>query len=114
MAKMTNIGVVSATGVVGVELCKILVRHGYTDLSLCASDSSVGVEVVFESPDSEHFSYKMLQLNEDFFVGLDVVFFCSNNEISRKWIPIAVKNGSYVIDNSSEFRLNSEIPLIVP
>ncbi len=106
---MDTIGIVSATGVVGVELCQLLISNGYTKLSLCASDSSIGSEIVFKD-----FSYKYSKLNEDFFKGLNVVFFCSNNDISKKWIPVAIENGSYVIDNSSEFRLNEDVPLIIP
>jgi aspartate-semialdehyde dehydrogenase len=58
--------------------------------------------------------FKLLQLNEDFFDDLSVAFFCSNNDVSKKWIPVAIKKGVTVIDNSSQFRLDANVPLIIP
>ena len=111
---MAQIGIVSATGIVGIELLKILIKHGYPNLRICASDKSIGTIIKFDSDEYEYNEYQMIQLNKDFFDGLKIAFFCSNNDVSKKWIPIAIQEGVTVIDNSSEFRLNRDIPLIVP
>lgn len=109
-----NIGIVSATGLVGIELCKILVKHGYTNLFLCASDKNINTSVSYLNSKEQICEYTLLQLNNDFFNNLNIVFFCSNNDISKKWIPIALEKEIYIIDNSSEFRLHPKIPLIIP
>jgi aspartate-semialdehyde dehydrogenase len=100
-----KIGIVGATGMVGFELIKILLNNGYSDLQLCASDTSI---------DTNLYGYKLLKLDDIFFDLVHITFFCTENDISKKWIPVALSKNNYVIDNSSEFRMDKDVPLIVP
>lgn len=108
---MTNecIGIIGATGVVGKELFALLVSNGHTNLKLCASERSIGSEILNGDK-----SYVIEKLCESFFDNMSVAFFCSDNDISQTWGPMAINKGAIVIDNSSAFRLNIEIPLIIP
>jgi aspartate-semialdehyde dehydrogenase len=103
------LGIVGASGVVGHELLNILIKNGYYDIKICGSDASVGNKIVCGDI---VFCFELL--NYEFFNGLDVVFFCADNEISKKWIPVALHREILVIDNSSYFRMNKDVPLIIP
>jgi aspartate-semialdehyde dehydrogenase len=108
-----QIGIVGATGIVGSELLKLLVAYELTDIRVCASDASINKNICYDK-----YEYTLQKLDREFFLDLDVVFFCAENDISAKWIKYVLEDDTftkmYIIDNSSEFRMNDDIPLIVP
>ena len=106
------IGIVGASGVVGKELLNILVSNEYTTIKICASDSSIDKIIIPEMGCDMVFKFEKLE--KDFFSDLDVVFFCADNEISKQWVPIALDNDVFVIDNSSHFRLDNDVHLVIP
>lgn len=106
-----RVGIVGATGIVGNELLKILAGGSIKiqELRLSASPESVGKRV------STHLGEgAILELDENFFTALDLCFFCATSDISRRWIPGAVLRGAMCIDNSSAFRMEQDVPIIVP
>lgn len=102
-----NIAIVGATGAVGREFLPILSerKFAYGSLKLFASSRSAGKIID---------SHTVHELNESSFEGIDLALFSAGASISRKFVPIAVKQGTTVIDNSSCFRMNENVPLIVP
>ena len=111
MRKNPNIGIVGATGIVGSTLLKILEDRNFSisKLYLFASQASQGQQVLF----GKH-KIPLDVLDEEKLQSLDLVFFVTEDQISKKWIPIALKAGSVVIDNSASFRMDPKVPLIVP
>lgn len=105
---MNNIGIVGSTGLIGTELLHILVRHGY-NIKICASDKNIGNTLELNSK-----SYVLKKLDESFFDDMKIVFFCSDSDISKKWIPVALEKRLIIIDNSSEFRMTENVPLVIP
>lgn len=108
---LLNVGVVGATGIVGTEFIKILKERKFPvqELRLFASDASKGNKIAFRDQ-----SLTVRGLEEGCFEGLDLVFFSSGDDISKKWVPLAVREGAFAIDNSAAYRMNPEIPLVVP
>jgi len=106
-----RIGIVGATGVVGRELLSIVAdsRLGIAELRLSASSRSVGKKVI--TPWGE---LVLKELNQLFFEELDLCFFCVSSTISRRWVPVATTQGVICIDNSSAFRMEPNVPIIVP
>lgn len=106
-----NVAVVGATGAVGREMVKILEERGFPikDLVLLASKRSSGETIFFKKKE-----LAVLELNNKSFEDIDIALFSAGSAVSRKYVPIAVKNNTIVIDNSSAFRMNSHVPLIVP
>jgi aspartate-semialdehyde dehydrogenase len=106
-----GIAIVGATGAVGRELLAVLVDrgHGPGDLRLFASERSVGRKL-----ESASRSYDVQMLAGKCFTGLDWVFFSAGAAVSRQWARQAVAAGALVIDNSSAFRLEPDVPLVVP
>ncbi len=104
-----NIGVVGATGLVGQEIIKCLEELKYSRINIFAfaSNKSKG-EVLY----TENGKYEIEELRESSFENLDYVLFSGGNEISEKYAPIAVSKGCIVIDNSSFYRLDKEVPLV--
>jgi aspartate-semialdehyde dehydrogenase len=107
---MKRIGVAGATGLVGETLLRILEASDYeiADLRLFASKRSAGVRVLFRDQE-----YEVREVSVDGFKGLDLAFFCLENELARSFVPEVAKLCP-VIDKSSEFRLKDDVPLIVP
>ena len=106
-----RIGIVGATGIVGQELINLLADSSVTvsEIRLSASTGSVGKRVV------THLGERTLtELNAEFFTALDFCFFCVSSDISRKWVPVAAARGAVCIDNSSAFRMEKGIPIIIP
>ena len=106
-----RVGVVGATGLVGREMLRILEQRNFpiSTLRLFASDRSVGKrmrvrgeEIVIE------------EARKDNFEGLDFVLLAVGSEISRKLAPAAAGAGAIVIDNSAAFRMDPEVPLVIP
>lgn len=110
--KKYNIAIVGATGLVGNTILKILAERKFPveKLYLFASAKSTGKTLIFN--DKEH---KIEELTENSFTkDIDIAFFTAGSGISKKFAPIAAKKGVTVIDNSSAFRMDDDIPLIVP
>ncbi len=106
-----NVAVVGATGAVGREMVKILIERKFPikDLVLLASERSAGETFTFRKKELQ-----VQELNTSSFEGIDIALFSAGGSVSKKFVPIAVKNGTIVIDNSSAFRMDSHVPLIVP
>lgn len=105
------IAVVGATGVVGGMLIELLEQRQFPvkDLHLLASERSAGKRFSFQN------SYVRVQELEEFdFTGTDIAFFTAGRAISSLYVPRATANGAIVIDNTSKYRLEPTIPLVVP
>ncbi|RTK92096.1 MAG: aspartate-semialdehyde dehydrogenase [Rickettsiales bacterium] len=111
MTKKYVIAVIGATGNVGHEVLNYLAERKFPveQIFAAASPESVGKQVSFGDD-----TLKILQLSEINFKNIDIAFFCTGSAISKKYAEIAAKDGCIVIDKSSYFRLNDEVPLIVP
>ena len=105
------VAVVGATGAVGNEMIKTLEMRNFPveELRLFASERSEGK--VLEFKDSE---IKVEAINENSFKGIDIALFSAGAERSKIWAPVAAKSGCVVVDNSSQWRMDPEIPLVVP
>jgi aspartate-semialdehyde dehydrogenase len=106
-----KIGVVGATGIVGSELILLLKEKKIpvVDLRLFASEKSHGKTL---NIDNDAFSVEKLEKSK--LTNLDYLLFCSNEEISKEFLPTAAQNNVCCIDNSSAFRDQPDIPLIIP
>jgi aspartate-semialdehyde dehydrogenase len=109
--KSYDIAVVGASGAVGVELLAVLERRAFPvrKLRLLASARSAGKTMRFRGED-----ITVAELQEDSFAGADLAFFSAGGETSRKYAPLAATAGAVVIDNSSVFRMDLAVPLVVP
>ncbi|MCX7724883.1 MAG: aspartate-semialdehyde dehydrogenase [Thermodesulfovibrio sp.] len=105
------VAVVGATGAVGNEMIAILEERDFPveSLRLFASERSEGVLLKFKGQD-----IPVETLKEDSFNGIDIALFSAGAERSKIWAPIAVRSGCVVIDNSSQWRMDPEVPLVVP
>ena len=109
--KSYHVAIVGATGAVGNELLRVLERRAFPVaqlLPLC-SERSAGGSVSFRG---EHIVAR--QLSAESFSGVDLAFFSAGGNISREYAPIAQRAGAIVIDNSSVFRMEPEVPLVIP
>src|SRR2546430_16785688 len=109
--KKYHIAVVGATGAVGAELLRVLERRSFPVASLrpIGSARSAGKTIRFHDD-----LITVEELTERSFDKIDIVFFSAGGENSRKWVPIARQGGAIVIDNSSVFRLEPDVPLVIP
>jgi aspartate-semialdehyde dehydrogenase len=109
--KEYHIAVVGATGAVGAELLRVLERRNFpvSNLRALASARSAGKEVQFTNK-----AIVVEELGENSFDNIDLAFFSAGGETSRKFVPTARKGGAVVIDNSSVFRMDSDVPLVIP
>jgi aspartate-semialdehyde dehydrogenase len=105
------IAIVGATGLVGSEMLVVLEERKMpvAEVRLFASQDSVGE--VYKFRDDE-VSVRLLE--EDSFEGVDIALFATSAELSAKFVPLAIKAGAIAIDNSSHFRMSSDVPLVVP
>jgi aspartate-semialdehyde dehydrogenase len=111
MTKSYHIAIVGATGAVGAELLRVLERRNFPVASLRAISSarSIGKSVLFRDE-----LIPVQELAEHSFDKIDVVFFSAGGEVSRKFVPFARRAGAIVVDNSSVFRMDSDVPLVIP
>ena len=113
MSRVYNIAVVGATGAVGEEIFRILEEQNFPvgNLLPLASARSAGEIIKFRGNE-----YRVEELTEDVFEGrdIDIAFFSAGGSISAKYAQYAVEAGAVVIDNTSHFRMNPEVPLVVP
>jgi aspartate-semialdehyde dehydrogenase len=106
-----NVGIVGVTGAVGGELVKLLRDRGFPlgELRLLASARSAGRQISYGD-----FTGTVQEATPEAFDGLDVAIFSAGGDISKSLAPEAVKRGCLVIDNSSAFRMDESVPLVVP
>ncbi len=105
------VAVVGATGAVGNEMVEILAERKFPvrELRLFASERSVGTTVTFNDHD-----VAVRLLGPDAFGGVDIALFSSGDEVSLEYAPVAVRSGAVVIDNSAAWRMQTDVPLVVP
>jgi aspartate-semialdehyde dehydrogenase len=111
MNRNPHVAVVGATGAVGVEMIKTLEKRNFPvgKLTLLASARSVGKKLKFRGQD-----IAITELKKDSFAGIDIALFSAGGSISKEFAPIAAKAGCVVVDNSSAFRMDDNVPLVVP
>jgi aspartate-semialdehyde dehydrogenase len=111
MNRNPHVAVVGATGAVGIEMLKTLEKRDFPvgKLTLLASARSVGKKLKFRGQD-----VTVTELTKDSFAGIDIALFSAGGGISKEFAPAAVKAGCVVIDNSSAFRMDESVPLVVP
>ena len=112
MDKKLKIAIVGASGLVGQKVLEALTDYNFKidKLVLYSSSKSAGKKVKYD--DKEYLISELKEENLDY--DLDIVFFCAGGEISREFVDLFVKNKVYVIDNSSAFRMEKDVPLVVP
>ncbi|HVH81155.1 MAG TPA: aspartate-semialdehyde dehydrogenase [Stellaceae bacterium] len=106
-----RVAIVGATGAVGQELLSILAERDFPvgELRLLASPRSAGRVLTFRDHD-----IGVEILGEQSFAGIDLALFSAGSGTAREWAPVAVRHGAIVVDNSSAFRMNPAVPLVVP
>jgi len=111
MARELNVAIVGATGLVGQELIRMLLQRRFPtkSLRLLASSRSIGKKLPVGERELE-----VEETNHNSFLGTDVAFFSATTEVSRNLVPVAAKSGAVVIDDSSAWRMEPEVPLVVP
>jgi len=108
---LPHIAIVGATGAVGIEMLNCLEERNfqYASLTLLASARSAGKTIPFKG---EEITVK--ELTHEAFEGVDIALFSASGEISKEFAPSAAKAGATIIDNSSAFRMDEDVPLVVP
>src|SRR6266496_1291879 len=111
MSKHYHIAVVGATGAVGVEMFRVLERRGFPVASIRAfgSKRSAGKSALFHNE-----KIPVTELALESFRGIDLALFSAGTAVAREFAPIARDAGAIVIDNSSTFRMEPEVPLVIP
>ena len=111
MSKQYRVAIVGATGAVGVEFLRCLEQRRFpmSTLHLLASARSKGKKMAYDGRDIE-----VEELTENSFADVDIAFFSAGGSISKKFGPLAAKAGAVVIDNSSAFRMDPAVPLVIP
>lgn len=106
-----NVAVVGATGAVGEEFLKILESRKFPlkELRLLASKRSAGKKIRFCGVD-----YTVQELTKHSFQGIKIALFSAGASISREYVPYALESGAICVDNSSAFRMDDDVPLVVP
>lgn len=109
--KKFNVAVVGATGLVGRKMIQVLEERKFPveKLRLFASAKSAGTTIVFNGQPVD-----VDELTKESFKGIDIALFSAGGAISKEFAPHAVKAGALVIDNSSAWRMESGVPLVVP
>lgn len=106
-----HVAVVGATGAVGVEMIKTLERRRFPvgEMTLLASARSAGKTLPFRGTE-----VPVRELTREAFKGIDLALFSAGGSISKEFAPLAVQAGCVVVDNSSAFRMDPAVPLVVP
>ena len=105
------VAIAGVTGAVGAEFIATMDRRGFPvgRLKALASARSAGNTIEFRGQ-----RIVIEELTEHSFAGVDIALFSAGGGISRKFAPIAVKAGAVVVDNSSAFRMDPDVPLVIP
>jgi len=111
MSDSPHVAIAGATGAVGEEILKCLEQRNFPvgEISLLASARSVGRKILFRGREC-----LVQELGHDSFKGVDIALFSAGGALSLEYGPSAAKAGAVVIDNSSAFRMDPEVPLVVP
>jgi aspartate-semialdehyde dehydrogenase len=111
MNERPHVAVVGATGAVGIEMLKTLEKRSFPvgQLTLLASSRSAGKKLKFRGQE-----VKVQGLSKDSFEGIEIALFSAGGSISKEFAPIAARAGCIVIDNSSAFRMDDKVPLVIP
>ena len=106
-----KVAVVGATGLVGTKMLKVLEERNFpvSDLIPVASERSLGTRVQFRGKD-----YDIITLEQAIEREIDVALFSAGGSISKEWAPLFASKGTFVIDNSSAWRMDPSVPLVVP
>ena len=106
-----HVAVVGATGAVGIEMIKTLEKRNFPvgKLTLLASARSMGKKLKCNGGETT-----VAELKKDSFRGVDLALFSAGGSISKEYAPIAAQAGCVVVDNSSAFRMDDKVPLVVP
>ena len=109
--KEYRVGILGATGAVGREMLKVLAERKFpiSELRLLASARSVGKKIAFEGAE-----IPVQEAAENAFGGLDIVLGAAQNAVAKQFAPAIKAAGAVFVDNSSAFRLNPDVPLVVP
>jgi aspartate-semialdehyde dehydrogenase len=108
---MKNVAIAGATGAVGQELLSLLEERNFPlkSLKLLASARSAGKKIKFKGED-----ITVQELRHDSFEGVDLLLAAASGSISKEYVPSAVKAGAVVVDNTSYYRMNPDVPLVIP
>src|SRR5882724_5929038 len=111
MNRKSHVAVVGATGAVGIEMLKTLEKRNFPigKLTLLASARSAGKKLKFRGEE-----LTVMELTKNSFAGIDIALFSAGGSISKEFAPIAAKAGCVVVDNSSAFRMDDTVPLVIP
>lgn len=111
MTGKPTLAVVGATGAVGTVMLQILSQHAdiWGEIRLVASPRSAGKKLAVRGEEVE-----VLALSEEVFDGVDVAMFDVPDDVAAQWAPVAASKGVVVVDNSAAFRLDVDVPLVVP
>jgi aspartate-semialdehyde dehydrogenase len=111
MNRNPHVAIVGATGAVGIEMIKTLEKRHFPvgKLTLLASARSAGKKLKFQGKE-----IAIKELTKDSFAGIDIALFSAGGGISKEYAPIAAKAGCVVVDNSSAFRQDDNVPLVIP
>ena len=106
-----NLAIAGVTGAVGREFLKILQQRDFPfkRLKMLASSRSAGKKIEFKSKE-----YIVEELAKNSFDGIDIALFSAGGQRSKEFAPPAVKAGTIVVDNSSAFRMDPDVPLVIP
>ena len=109
--KQFKVGILGATGAVGREMMKILEERKFpvAELRPIASERSAGTKLPFTGGEVE-----VVAAADSAFEGLDLVLGAAENDIAKQYAPAIVKAGAVFVDNSSAFRLDKDVPLVIP
>ena len=109
--KQFKVGILGATGAVGREMMKILEERKFpvAELRPIASERSAGTKLPFNGGEAE-----VVAASDSAFAGLDLVLGAAENDIAKRYAPAIVKAGDVFVDNSSAFRLDKDVPLVIP
>src|SRR2546430_14304714 len=111
MNKKPHVAVVGATGAVGIEMIKTLEKRKFPvgKLTLLASARSAGKKLKFRGEE-----IAVEELTKNAFSGIDIALFSAGGGISKEFAPVAAQAGCVVVDNSSAFRMDDKVPLVIP
>ncbi|HEX6970483.1 MAG TPA: aspartate-semialdehyde dehydrogenase [Micromonosporaceae bacterium] len=111
MAQLPTLAVVGATGAVGTVMCELLSsrRNVWGEIRLLASPRSAGRRILCRGEE-----LVVQAISAEAFYGVDVAMFDVPDEVAAEWAPVAVDHGAIVVDNSAAFRMDPEVPLVVP
>src|SRR5579885_382660 len=111
MNRNPHVAIVGATGAVGQEMIRTLEKRNFPvgRLTLLASARSAGRKLKFRGQE-----FPVQELNRESFNGVDIALFSAGGDISREFAPLAARAGCVVVDNSSAFRMDDAVPLVIP